>query len=115
MYRSTTVIKSFFPFCFICVTFLSLYNIFFLTHPKSFQLRTIALNDYNDVKCWEDFEYMRNEKTRMGPGEQGTEVIITDPDELVKLEESVRREGFYVEVSDKFSLTRAIPDHRLPE
>lgn len=67
----------------------------------------------NEKVIWEDFELMNYEKSRVGPGEHGEKVVVTNPDELKMNEEWVERKGFYVDVSDKISLTRALPDHRL--
>lgn len=61
---------------------------------------------------WEDWDLRHYEATRVGPGENGQAYVITDPAELAKNEEWKKKEGFYVEVSDKISLTRALPDHR---
>jgi hypothetical protein len=60
---------------------------------------------------WNDYDFINYEKTRTGPGENGEEVIVTDPEEIKKNEYWEKMEGFYVEVSNKLSLTRALPDH----
>lgn len=60
---------------------------------------------------WNDYDFIKYEKTRTGPGENNEEYIVTDPEEIKKNENWVKLEGFYVEVSNKISLTRALPDH----
>lgn len=77
---------------------------YFVVNPK------VAAN-YRKIS-WEDWDLIHYEATRVGPGENGQAYLITDPAELEKNEEWKSKEGFYVEVSDKISLTRALPDHR---
>ncbi|CRL05168.1 CLUMA_CG018266, isoform A [Clunio marinus] len=61
---------------------------------------------------WEDEEFINYEATRIGPGEHGEPVIVSDPEELSANEEWERKEGFYVDVSNKISVNRSLPDHR---
>ncbi|CRK95802.1 CLUMA_CG009258, isoform A [Clunio marinus] len=69
-------------------------------------------NISNEKVSWEDLDFINYEATRVGPGEQGHPVIVTDPDELAKNQEWVKKEGFFVDVSNKISVTRSLPDHR---
>lgn len=61
---------------------------------------------------WEDYDFIQYEASRVGPGEHGKKVILTDPEEIKKNDEWMAKEGFYVGVSDMISLSRALPDHR---
>lgn len=61
---------------------------------------------------WEDEELIEYEKSRIGPGEQAEPVTLTDPREIEENEEWNAKEGFYVIVSDKISVDRALPDWR---
>ena len=61
---------------------------------------------------WEDSDFILYEQTRVGPGEHGKVYNETDPEEIKKNEEWVKKEGFYVESSNKISVTRALPERR---
>jgi hypothetical protein len=70
-------------------------------------------SDFDDEKIvWEDIEFVNYELTRLGPGEHGNAVEVTDPSELKKNENWLKKEGFYVEVGNSISLTRSLPEHR---
>lgn len=109
--------RKFFKLCGGLIVFLSIFNIVYI-----FVLRNAISNivpkysgrlkrEQNEKVSWEDVEFMKYESTRVGPGEHGVEVILTDP-ALIELNDAwVKREGFYVGVSDNISLTRALPDH----
>ena len=74
----------------------------------------VADYQFNNEKIlWEDENWINYERTRVGPGEQGEAYIETDPELIKKNEKSKAKEGFYVEVSNKISFTRALPDQRL--
>lgn len=64
---------------------------------------------------WEDLDFIFYEETRIGPGEHGKVYNETDPEEIKKNEEWVKKEGFYVETSNKISITRALPERRPEE
>lgn len=66
----------------------------------------------NEKICWEDWDFINYERSRMGPGEHGEPWNVTDPEELKKNLESVAKEGFFVDANQKMSLTRSLPDHR---
>lgn len=61
---------------------------------------------------WEDHDFVHYELTRIGLGEQGQAVTITDPDEIKLNEDWLKKEGFYVNVSNKISVTRSLGDLR---
>lgn len=61
---------------------------------------------------WEDHDFVHYELTRIGFGEQGQAVTLTDPDEIKLNEDWLKKEGFYVNVSNKISLTRSLGDLR---
>ena len=63
---------------------------------------------------WEDVKFYEYEKRRRGPGEQGEPFNLTDPEEIKANEKKIKKEGFYVLVSDKISVDRAMPDYRPP-
>jgi hypothetical protein len=62
---------------------------------------------------WHDYKFINYEKSRTGPGENGSAVILSDPKEKVKNEIGYKRDGFYTVVSDKISPNRSLPDIRL--
>lgn len=61
---------------------------------------------------WIDEKFVEMEKRRKGPGEQGEPYYLTDPVEIKENEEWYKKEGFFVIVSDKISVDRAMPDFR---
>lgn len=63
---------------------------------------------------YENKKFIEYEKHRKGPGENGIKAELTDPEEIKKNEEWLRKEGFSVIVSDKISLDRALVDWRPP-
>lgn len=65
-----------------------------------------------ELKDWHDYEFIAFERSRLGPGENGSAVILTDPKEI-KLSDELREiEGLNVFVSDKISVKRSLPDVR---
>ena len=55
--------------------------------------------------------YMKTQKSRQGPGENGQILVLTNEER--QLAESLHdKEGFNVVISDKISLSRAVPDQR---
>lgn len=70
-------------------------------------------SEVNKKISWENLDWINYEKTRSGPGEQGLAYIETDPELINKNENWAKQEGFWVEVSNKISLTRALPDYGL--
>jgi hypothetical protein len=72
----------------------------------------LKLKNLNDEICWEDVKFVEYEKRRRGPGELGGFFNLTDPNEISLNEEWFRKEGFYVIVSDKISVDRALPEQR---
>lgn len=69
--------------------------------------------DY-ERKDYHDYEFMRLEAMREGPGEQGKRVILTDPEEIQRNKEIYKNFGVFGAVSDKISVNRSLPDLRLP-
>lgn len=65
-------------------------------------------------KDWHDWEFIKYEENRKGPGEQGRPFIMTDPKDIELNEKLFKVEGLNVVVSDKISVNRSIPDTRLP-
>lgn len=110
--------RTFFKLCVVLVVILTLVNFIYIYVNKSKIYETVppvarVLDfDTNEKVCWEDNDFINYEKTRIGPGEHGEEIIVTDPKELELNQEWVKKEGFFVEVSNKMSLTRALPEHR---
>lgn len=72
----------------------------------------IQIEDENEKISWEDVEFRNYELTRKGPGEFGEPVELTDTYEIKMNEQWLQKEGFYVNVSNKISFTRALPDLR---
>lgn len=105
-----------FTFFLIFLILVVIFNIFFLLNVFDTEelKQTDSKSLVNEKVSWEDLDWINYEKNRSGPGEQGQEYVETDPELIAKNEEWLEKEGFYVEVSNKISLTRALPDHRLP-
>lgn len=77
------------------------------------RIRGEELSGIDQKVSWEDLEFIYYERTRIGPGEHGDKVVLTDPIEIKKNEEWLRKEGFYVGVSNNnLSITRALPERR---
>lgn len=96
----------------ILVTALNVYFFYFRhTFPHGFN----KLNLFgDDLKIdWEDHEFSAYEAKRVGPGEQGAPIKLTDPIEIEKNEEGYKIEGIYTVVNDKISPQRSLPDIRL--
>ena len=64
-------------------------------------------------KDYHDYEFMKMEALRDGHGEQGRKVILVDKDEIRRNVETSKKFGFFVDVSDKISVNRSLPDIRL--
>lgn len=65
-----------------------------------------------DLKDWHDYKFIAYEATRTGPGENGTAVILTNPEDIRKSDELREVEGLNVYVSDNISVNRSLPDVR---
>lgn len=107
--------RKFFKICVALIALVTIFNVFYVFSGKSVveNFTSSALKSAENKKIsWEDWDWINYEKTRNGPGEHGIEYIETDPELIKKNEEWVKKEGFYVEVSNKISLTRALPDNR---
>jgi hypothetical protein len=112
--------RKFFKVCVVLIVILTILNVVFILTNKSVKenltfsaLRALNIDD-NIKISWEDLGWINYEKTRVGPGEGGQPYIETDPDLIKKNAEWVRKEGFFVETSNKISVTRSLPDHRPP-
>ena len=66
-----------------------------------------------NTKSWENAEQIYKDSLRVGFGEHGEPAILTDPEEIKKNEELRREFGTSVLISDKISVNRSIPDHRV--
>lgn len=108
--------RKFFKLCGVLIFFLAGFQLLYAFFSNKSQVDDFLLPKLRSEKTikvsWEDISFINYEKTRVGPGEQGAEVLITDPEELKENLEWLRKEGFYVGVSNKISLTRALPDRR---
>lgn len=79
----------------------------------------VYLKDYiknhviDERKDWHDYAFIKYERKRKGPGEQGKPVILTDPLDIELNDKLFKTEGLYPIVSDKISVNRSVPDTRL--
>ena len=73
-----------------------------------------VLNNY-ERKDWHDYEFMKYEAARKGPGEQGEPYELTDPKDIKLNKELFKIEGLFVVVSDKISVNRSVPDVRIEQ
>ena len=62
------------------------------------------------VKDWNNYEFIHKEKLRVGLGEQGKGVELTDPEEIKLNKILYDKTGFSVVVSDKISVERSLLD-----
>lgn len=65
-------------------------------------------------KCrdWHDYEQIYKDRTRVGLGENGEAVRLTNESEIALNDKLYKETGFAVIVSDKISVNRSIPDSR---
>uniref|UniRef100_A0A7E4ZTF9 Polypeptide N-acetylgalactosaminyltransferase n=1 Tax=Panagrellus redivivus TaxID=6233 RepID=A0A7E4ZTF9_PANRE len=65
-------------------------------------------------KDWHDYELMKDEAARKGPGEQGTPVVVAKDDEDIRKqqEQLYRVNGYDAYVSDQIPLNRSVKDIR---
>lgn len=61
---------------------------------------------------WTDYEFVKYEMQRVGPGEGGKPVNLKDPEDARKQMELVNIEGMCGVCSDKISVNRSVPDTR---
>ena len=64
---------------------------------------------------WNNYEQIYREMIRKGLGENGTEVILTDENEIALNRKLFNETGFGVVVSDRISVNRSIQDTRHPD
>lgn len=85
---------------------------------KSKLNKIYSLDQKSNVKVeeilfnWENETQIKLDAQRTGPGEQGKPYILTDPEDIKRNKKLFNIEGFYVIVSDKISVERALPDKR---
>lgn len=63
-------------------------------------------------KDWHDFEFIKSERTRRGPGENGEGIELINQEEIVDNQSLLKIEGLSVVISDKLSVNRSLPDTR---
>lgn len=69
---------------------------------------------YNETRDWNDYQWMKEERSRIGFGEHGLKTFRDS--ESPAVEEALMQEnGHNALVSDKISLDRAVPDLRSVE
>ncbi|XP_052872332.1 N-acetylgalactosaminyltransferase 6-like [Anopheles cruzii] len=61
---------------------------------------------------WHNYELMKHEESRTGPGEQGKPYRLTDPKAKALNEEVFKENGYSAVVSDTIALNRSVPDIR---
>jgi hypothetical protein len=97
------------------------YRLFSYSHASSFvdvnQISEINPKKYwrasdFEKKDWHDYEFMKYEASRTGPGEQGEGFKLTDPADIKLNAEVSKIEGLHAIVSDKISVNRSVPDVR---
>jgi polypeptide N-acetylgalactosaminyltransferase len=97
---------------FLIVALSLLYTIYIIQQQplikSHFKINEITRN-------WNDFERIAYESTRVGPGERGEPVYLTDPVEIRLNDELYKQTGFSVLVSNKISVNRSLPQVVHPE
>ena len=95
-------------------------------HHKSFKefrqshwdLSHIGSKEYSieiasyEKKDWHDYSFMQYEATRVGPGEQGEGLKLTDPKDILEDARLAAEDGLHVFTSDRISVNRSIIDTR---
>lgn len=98
---------------FIFFTFLFLlYAIYIIIFTISSRpLNAVNLSHSSDevYRDWNDYEFLKYEETRKGPGERGAAVYLDDPKEIKLNDESIFKTGFSAVVSNKISVNRSLP------
>jgi len=69
--------------------------------------------DPNSLIDWHDYTKIEEDKQRVGPGEQGKAVVISEVDENAH-SDLFRANGFSGYASDRISVNRSVPDIRHP-
>ena len=59
-----------------------------------------------EKKDWHNYEFIKYESQRVGPGENGTPFYLTDLEEIKRNDELFLEEGLFAVVSDKIALNR---------
>jgi hypothetical protein len=107
----------------IVVTFVNVYVLISHSGPSGnslispadirqhFKFKEVIAED--DKIDWHDYQFMFQERSRSGPGENGLPFNLTDPKEIAANKLGYEQEGFYTVVSDKISPNRSVPDARL--
>ena len=75
----------------------------------------IVSNSVTKCRDWNNYEQMYKDTVRKGPGENGTEVILTDEFDIALNIKQFNMTGYSVGVSDKISVNRSIQDTRHPD
>lgn len=61
---------------------------------------------------WHDYEFIDKEKKRVGPGEHGKALNLSNSRDIEENEKFIKETGLAVIVSNKISVNRSIPDQR---
>lgn len=109
----------------VLTIFLILYILIFRFSEKnsgikkapSYDLSHIGIKKYPvarnyDRIDWNDYDFIAYEAKRIGPGENGSGVFLTDPKEIELNQKLEEQEGLFVFISDKISVNRSLPDTR---
>lgn len=59
---------------------------------------------------WNDWDFIKYEKARVGLGENGTGVTLNDPKDIEMNQKINEEEGLSGWISDKISVNRSLPD-----
>lgn len=86
---------------------------FYVEPPTSFF--RFAHNKDGELKDWHNYEQIKYEASRTGPGEQGKPFTSILPNETKLNQELFDVNGYYGLVSDKISINRSVPDLRHPD
>lgn len=101
-------------FIYIFVLFLLLYIVYLLIIPYRVNIVSTAVENSQDprqetnYRDWNNYKSIEDDKKRVGWGEQGDPVVLTDPKEIALNDRLYKETGFSVVVSDKISLNRSL-------
>lgn len=77
---------------------------------QSYSTESAELKFAPKVRNWFNTHIRDIENNQTGPGEQGLDVVLTDPEEISLNDQLYQQTGFSVVVSDKISINRSLPD-----
>lgn len=109
MVHITINIKTFFIF----ISFLTFYFVYLVSISSTDNKHKIVVSDKkvkdHKFRNWYDYKLVEKDNQRIGVGELGARVFLSDPNEISLNEKLYQETGFAVVISDKISVNRSLP------